>query len=903
MGIARPAALAAVGLFLLSSPPAPADDDPFSPFDDPARGPAELAKELESGLAGITSAGTWSVFDRGVYFCGRGSDRDRRRGLDDLLAMEDRGRKALSALGLPAAEKLPDWTVVRLDSPPGAGAVAVLPGKAVLVRAPGSAVSAAEPAVRKRIDGLPLLRDVVDACRAHAAWYGSFRDRALVDGESGTLRHALADRLVAGTALPKETPGWFRAGLAAWLAAGLRTGEAPPFAGAIPAGLAEGDKTAVERLFAEAPPAPESLPVLSRVVGTLVQGRTDLKTDAGKLAGAQGIAARGAVFGKDLAALAAEAVRALQPPAGKPGSDGPPACPLCGGTGRIDAACTECEGAGFVGCPSCHSNGTCWAGNCVKGVHVYEGGMKVRCRFCSGGVTACVACGSKRRVPCLACRGKGKLSLPCLACVKGRLPAPGSAAGPCTACGGAHNLPCPWCGGKVLPVACPDCDGAGFLGCRFCFGTVRDLCSDCEGKGETRMVYKDGTQASVTKCASCGGRGFTDCKGCHSGKLECPTCSGKGVQPDPRKDCPACLGTRTIPCPLCGGPRPPAPRAEAPEEADANRVMLAKAVDFLLHSVSSNGAFALRTEGANGNTGTLEKPTTYSNSQTLWALLVAGATRENPVVEGSWKVLARDAARIASGGEKDAGVQATAFTLRALLVGGADPKGDVVKKLAEILAAAQRPSGLWNYGIDGSGEEENILDSLIAIEALHVARSRGVKVPSACWNRAYQAGSEAFGSRGPSHASSGRLDGIDVVSNLALLVISKAEMLGEKAGTFDYLSLPDVQGGLAWLDRHFDVTAVPVFINGGRVRQKGGGCYFAWLFALQRLAMLLRIEEVGGESWHASGSRHFRTLQRRDGSFEEAPPHGANWSVRSSMFAVLFLVRATVPITEPGVSR
>jgi hypothetical protein len=903
MGLARPAVLLAVALLLLSAPPSPADDDVFSSFDDPARGTEDLAKELEADVAGLTSSGQWSVYDRGVYFCGRGSDQDRRRALDEVLAMEDRGRKALSALGLPVAAKLPDWTVVRIESPPGTGVVAVVPGKAVLVRSPPLAGSAAEPAVRRRIDGPPVLRDVVEAARAHAAWYGSFRDRAVVDGESGTLRHVLADRLVNGADLPKETPGWFRGGLSAWVAAGLRAGEPPPFGGTLPAGLAEGGKPAVERLFGDGPPAPESLPVLSRVVGALVKGRTDLRADAGKLAAAHGLEARGAAFGKDLAALAIETARALQPPAVRPSPDGAPACPLCGGTGRIDVSCPDCEGIGGVGCPSCHASGTCWAGNCAKGIQVYEGGRKVRCKFCSGGVTACIACGSRRRVSCLSCRGRGKLSLPCLACVKGHLPAPGAAAGSCTACGGSHQVPCPWCEKNTLPAACPECDGAGFLGCKVCFGTGRELCGDCDGTGETRMVYTDGTQASVTKCSSCGGRGFSDCRTCRGGKLECATCSGRGFQSEPRKACPACGGARKIPCPTCGGSWTAPPRAAAPEDAEANRVVLSKAVDFLLHSVSFNGAFALRKKGKDGSSGVLEAPTTFSNSQTLWALIVAGVPRDNPTVEAAWKVLAADAARIGSGAEKDAGVQATAFTLRALLVGGADPKGPVVRKLADILVAAQRPSGLWNYGIDGSGDEENILDSLIAIEALHVARSRGVKVSSACWNRAYQAGAAAFGARGPSKASSGELDAIDVVSNLALLVVSKAEMLGEKASTFDYLTIPDVQGGLAWLDRHFDVTAVPVFINGGRVHQKGGGCYFAWLFALQRLAMLLRIEEIGGESWHASGARHLRTLQRADGSFEEVPPSGANWSVRSTTDAALFLVRATVPITEPGVSR
>lgn len=100
-----------------------------------------------------------------------------------------------------------------------------------------------------------------------------------------------------------------------------------------------------------------------------------------------------------------------------------------------------------------------------------------------------------------------------------------------------------------------------------------------------------------------------------------------------------------------------------------------------------------------------------------------------------------------------------------------------------------------------------------------------------------------------------------------------------------------------------DATSVARGIGESTLGQKGGGCYFAWLFALQRLAMLLKIDEIGGENWHASGARHLRGLQRGDGSFEEKPPYGANWSVRSTTDALLFLVRATLPVTEPGAAR
>jgi hypothetical protein len=359
-----------------------------------------------------------------------------------------------------------------------------------------------------------------------------------------------------------------------------------------------------------------------------------------------------------------------------------------------------------------------------------------------------------------------------------------------------------------------------------------------------------------------------------------------------------------MPCPACGAaPAKAAAPEPAPEGSEATVALQSKAVEFLLNSTGAGGAFCLRDKGTETAAGRLRAPTIFSNAETLWALIVAGVPKDNPKIKASWEVLLRDVNKVVSSGGADTGVQEGAFLLRAWLVGGGDPAGDVAKKLADLVAAAQRPSGLWNDNLDGTGDAENILDSLIAVEALHVARSRGVKVPSSCWSKAFAAGGAAFGARGPSKAAAGRLDAIEVASNLALIVIAKAEMLGDKAATFDFTSIPDVQAGLAWLDRHFDITRVPVFINGGKAHQKGGGCYFAWLFALQRLAMLLKVDEVGGENWHASGSKHLKGLQRGDGSFEEKPPYGANWSVRSTTDALLFLVRATVPVTDSGASR
>ena len=62
--------------------------------------------------------------------------------------------------------------------------------------------------------------------------------------------------------------------------------------------------------------------------------------------------------------------------------------------------------------------------------------------------------------------------------------------------------------------------------------------------------------------------------------------------------------------------------------------------------------------------------------------------------------------------------------------------------------------------------------------------------------------------------------------------------------------------------------------------------------------MLLGMDDIGGERWHVTGARHLRQIQFADGSFEESSRARLNGPVRSTSPAILFLIRATPPITD-----
>lgn len=174
-------------------------------------------------------------------------------------------------------------------------------------------------------------------------------------------------------------------------------------------------------------------------------------------------------------------------------------CRTCGGTGLVQAACSDCNGTGQ--CSTC-------------------GGKGRRPSMMAGGSSAM----------CLACKGSGM----------------------CKKCGGtgtdpAKKNPCPDCGGPtdkasaengnsiassvpadVKTVACSVCKGSGRLSgtCPMCGGSK--VCRSCEGYGRRESSMKGGRD---TMCIACKGSG--KCKDCNGtgvgeGVRICAICEGTG---------------------------------------------------------------------------------------------------------------------------------------------------------------------------------------------------------------------------------------------------------------------------------------------------------------------------------------------------------------------------------------
>ncbi len=118
-------------------------------------------------------------------------------------------------------------------------------------------------------------------------------------------------------------------------------------------------------------------------------------------------------------------------------------------------------------------------------------------------------------------------------------------------------------------------------------------------------------------------------------------------------------------------------------------------------------------------------------------------------------------------------------------------------------------------------------------------------------------------------------------AGIAVLEICRAG-LGRKLTSKLSLTLDTAQArAFAWFDGNFAIDTNP----------DGGGWLHYYLYGLERIGSLLDRDEIAGRDWYFEGARQLVSDQARDGS----------WRTRhvepSTCFALLFLQRATAPVT------
>jgi hypothetical protein len=104
-----------------------------------------------------------------------------------------------------------------------------------------------------------------------------------------------------------------------------------------------------------------------------------------------------------------------------------------------------------------------------------------------------------------------------------------------------------------------------------------------------------------------------------------------------------------------------------------------------------------------------------------------------------------------------------------------------------------------------------------------------------------------------------------------------------------------VRSGVAWLDANWSVTE-----NKGPSEVENGvpnAYLYYYLYALERLGMLLDVGEIGGHLWYPEGANYLLGAQQKDGSWKGSRPEIPVWD---TCFAILFLKRATRGLVASG---
>jgi hypothetical protein len=209
--------------------------------------------------------------------------------------------------------------------------------------------------------------------------------------------------------------------------------------------------------------------------------------------------------------------------------------------------------------------------------------------------------------------------------------------------------------------------------------------------------------------------------------------------------------------------------------------------------------------------------------------------------------------------------------------------------------------GAWTYGATGIADLSNTQYAALGLRAAHDV---GLTIPTDAWAELaqaamkYQEKAHVLGSQGVSRA--GRAGEIGagfryrnvgdtpVTGSMTAAGIGILAIVKECAGA----RLPNalirkmetsIEWGLAWIAAHYSVVENP----------EKDDWYFYWMYGLERVGSLLKVENVGPHAWYAGGAAE---LVRRQAS-------GGDWSEKghraqsSTCFALLFLERASAAVT------
>jgi len=208
-----------------------------------------------------------------------------------------------------------------------------------------------------------------------------------------------------------------------------------------------------------------------------------------------------------------------------------------------------------------------------------------------------------------------------------------------------------------------------------------------------------------------------------------------------------------------------------------------------------------------------------------------------------------------------------------------------------VLKRREIPAALANAQGDFSNTQ-------FAVLGLRAARDAGIEVPKETWAaalaylRKFQRPEGGWG-----YVLQGAQDEASYASLTCAGLCSTAICVAALGGT-DPKADAGVKKALGWLKKHLDVAR-----NVGVDRSSISGprpWQLYHLYSLERAARVLGLKEVEGRAWYPLGATWLLAHQQADGAWldeDGADPRHAYYQVADTCFALLFLTRATRPLT------
>jgi len=229
-------------------------------------------------------------------------------------------------------------------------------------------------------------------------------------------------------------------------------------------------------------------------------------------------------------------------------------------------------------------------------------------------------------------------------------------------------------------------------------------------------------------------------------------------------------------------------------------------------------------------------------------------------------------------------------SLRAQVLAMADPERyrNQLQHIADWLARAQQPNGMWGYTIDGGSTDFS--NSQFALLGLHEAAKAGARVNSNVWIRARLSWLNSQNSDGgwgykPGSKSTGSMTTAGIAS---LYICGNALAMNRNRGKASdgsivcctpHVEYRPIARGLKWLATHFSAHSNPGLNT----------YYYYYMYGVERVGILSGLQHYGEHDWYREGATRLVELQR-GGSWREIH------EVVDTAFGLLFLAKGHKPV-------